>query len=227
VLDAAPSTTTDEDWERITLLTELRPETDQLPLVQALLARDAGHVPARFRRGVLLLAKGDGTGIADIEAAMVQDANAVPAGCEAAWHYYRSRDPAKAELYRNRWQNHAEHLQRVEKERGTLTADATLAPAILAEEELESIRGLVRAHGQGITRVYLLQRILSADKNLSDLVLAFETSPLPFRTKPSTVLKRLAAQEFPRPLFIVHLGTKPFKRFRGTIKQLAIQPLGI
>jgi Zn-dependent protease with chaperone function len=216
---------TDELWEQIRLIDELEPDTDLLPLVEELLAQMPEHLPARFRHGTLLLARGDAAGIADLEAVMEQEPEAILAGCEAAWRFYESRDAGKAETYRQRWQTHADHLQRVETERKTLSADAQLAPADLPAEILDAIRQIVERYGRQIRKAYVLRRVLLADSTVRDYVLAFETGRVTIGDKGPGLVKQLAQEEYPIPLFIVHLGTAPYKSFRKGIKRMQIAQL--
>ncbi|MGE0384461.1 MAG: M48 family metallopeptidase, partial [Gammaproteobacteria bacterium] len=224
-IEAADPVPVEQQWERVTLIRELRPEQDVLPLVEAVLERDPEHRQARFRRGTLLLDRGQESGIADLEAVMAADEEAILPGCEAAWQFYQERAPEKAEDYRARWQARAGHVQRVRTELSTLTPAATLAPAQVTPEQLACIRRLVRANGRHIRRAWLVRRILASDPKLSDHVLLFETSRWTLGDKGDEVSGRLAALEFPLHLFIVNLGAKPFKPLRRQI--LGIEPLDL
>jgi hypothetical protein len=224
-LETATSLSTDEQWERISILDELTPEADLLPLLNKLLMESSDHLSARFRRGTLLLQAGDETGMDDLEQVMEVDADAILAGCEAAWNFYRSRSPQKAEHYSQRWQERSDYLNLVQVELQTLPADAQLAPAHLDEHVLDAIRQILREHGKHIRKAYVMRRILKTDSNVYDHVLAFETSRLTLGDKGPAVVKRLVQQQFPLAMFVVHLGTAPYKRFRKSIKKMKIPPL--
>jgi hypothetical protein len=66
---------------------------------------------------------------------------------------------------------------------------------------------------------------LETDNNVSDYLLAFETSRFMLGEKGPNIVKRIAKQEFPLHLFIVHLGTAPYKQFRKGIKRMRLEPL--
>lgn len=224
-LEAQAEMSTDEAWERISIVGELTPESDLLPLLNDLLAKTPGHVSALFRRGKLLLEQDNAAGIADLEAVMQADEDAILAGCEAAWRFYREREPEKAEQYSSRWQQRADYLDTIQAELGSLPPDANLAPAELAGEAVEAIRKILQEHGKHIRSVYLLRRILKADSNVHDYVLAFETKRLTLGDKGPEVVKRLTQLTFPQDMFVVHLGSEPYKRFRKSIKKMKLQPL--
>lgn len=220
-LDAA------EQWERIVAIGELRPDEDLLPALNALLASEPGHVSARFRRGVLLLERGDAAGIDDLEVAMAADKEAIQPGCEAAWRYYVERDADKAREYGRRWEQRSAVLAAIRAESSALGAKARLAPAELDAARLSAIMARLRPHAGKLRSVYLLRRIFEADPDVHDYVLAFETPRFSFSfgDQGNAMVKRLAKLEYPVGLFIVHLGKRPFSAFRKQIRQLGVQPL--
>ncbi len=224
-LEGQNSLETDEQWEHVCLVRELQPETDLLPLVNSLLDRAPDHLEALYRRGTLLLASGNEAGIDDLERVMKVDADSILACCDGAWRFYETREPEKADHYLKLWQERADHLRRVEEELRNLPADATLAPADLDEAALESLRQLLRKQGKNIRRAYVLRRVVKADATVMDYVLAFETSPFTLGDKGPTVIKSLLQEEFPVRMFVVHLGSAPYKRFKKSIKKLKTEPL--
>lgn len=226
-LEAKGELNAEEQWDRIRALDELRPEQDLLPPLNALLTADPRHLPARFRRGTWLLEHEDEAGIADLEAVMAADADSLLAGCEAAWRFYQARAPQEAEAYAERWRDRSRQLATVQAELSSLPPDAQLAPADLDAEAQVAIAKTVREHGKHVSAAYLLQRILKSDSSVHDYVLAVETSRFTLGDKGPAVVKRLAAQAYPVHLFIVHLGSEPYKAFRKSIKRLGVQPLGL
>ena len=224
VLDGQASLTVDEQWEYITLLDELRPDEAQLPRIDTLLAQAPDHLPAAYRRGLLLLQAGDEAGIKDLEVVMQADSSAVLPGCEAAWRYYLDREPEKAEHYRRRWQERSAYVERVEAELKTLPADAEIVPAVLDDKVFEEISAILRSAGKPISRAYLFQRVLRSDPAVKDYVLGFETGFFTFGDKGPKVVRALIEQPFPFPVFVVHLKTKPYSKFKKQIKRLKIGP---
>jgi 5,10-methenyltetrahydromethanopterin hydrogenase len=59
---------------------------------------------------------------------------------------------------------------------------------------------------------------------VKDYVLGFETSFMTMGDKGPEVIKNMVDQQFPFPVFIVHLKTKPYNKFKKQIKHLKIAP---
>lgn len=224
-LEANESPSQDDAWEKIRLLDQLKPEFDLLPMLNSLLTLNPDHQAARFRRGRLLVANRDEAGVADLEAVMEIDADAIVPGCEIAYHYYLERDSMRANQYLRRLQERSTYLAQVRKELDSLPSDSTLVAAELAEDTLEAIRRILKEHGKYIHRAYLLKRILKTDSQIGDFVLAFETSWFNFGDKGPVVIKNLVDKEFPLRMFIVHLGSRTYRGFRKKIKKIGVAPL--
>jgi len=225
VLEDQQTFTIDEQWERIGIIDELKPEEDLMPLLNSLLEQMPEHASAMFRRGSLQLERGEEAGIADLEKVMQLDASAILSGCEVAWRFYKTRDVEKTEQYAQRWQQRSDYLNMINTELGSLPADATLAPADLDEAANASILRILRDNCYYIRRAYLMRRILKADSSMHDYVLAFETRHFIFGDKSKAVIEQLVQQEFPVKMYIVHLGSAPYTRFRKSIKKMNLPPL--
>lgn len=223
-IEAQSTLTTEERWEEISLLGELKPETDLLPRLNTLLEEMPGHLSALYRRGVLLLERGDEAGIDDLEVVMKADADAILSACEAAWRFYSTRQTEKAEQYHMRWQKRADYLESVQAELKILPAKAEIAPIEVDESSLEAIRELLRRHGKHVKRAYLFRRVLKSDPQWLDYVLAFETSYLTLGDKGQKTAQELSGQTYPFECFIVHLNTQPYKKFKKSIKRQKIIP---
>lgn len=224
-LDAQPSLEAGGQWERLCIIEEVQPDFDLLPLLNVFLDKDAEHTGARFRRGALLLSRGEEAGIADLEFVMEKDNDAMLTGYELAWRFYLSRDAERAQHYLDKLQHRSEFVQKVQAELEKLPPDATLTAAELDTADLEAIRDILRRNDTHIRRAYVLRRVLTTDPSIKDYVLAFETGILTIGDKGPTVIEQLAKEDFPFRMFIVHLGTSPYKRFRKSIKRLGIEPL--
>lgn len=224
-LNAQQTLTTDDQWELISLLDELEPEAELLFRIDALLGAAPDHLPALFRRGVLLLERGDESGVADLERVMQSDGNAILPGCEAAWRFYLDRAPEKADEYQARWQARSDYQERVSTELRSLSPRAKIAPAEIDMEALDAIRAILDTQKKWVKRAYVFCRVLESDSEIRDYVLGFETHYLTFGDKGARVSQNLAAQQFPFPLFIVSLKNKPYNKFRKQIKHMGISPI--
>ncbi len=223
-LEAQASPDVDEQWERIELLRELKPETALLPLIDALLEHAPEHVYALFGRGQLLLENGDEAGIESLEKAMQLDRNATLSGCEIAWRFYLERSPEKAQSYQARWQAYFDQIKRVEAELKVLSVNVSIAPAEVDETRLEAIRIILRTHGKYVRRAYLFRRILKSDPTVNAYVLGIETNTFTLDNKIPMTINTLSNQAFPFELFIVHLKVHPYTKFMKSIRRLGITP---
>lgn len=224
-LNAQQTLTADEQWELIALLDELEPETEPLSRIEALLGAAPDHLPALFRRGALLLDRGDESGMADLEKVMQSDDNAILPGCEAAWRFYRDRAPEKAAEYQARWQARSDYQERVAAELKSLSPKAKIAPAEIDAEAVNAIGAILDTHKKWIKRAYVFRRVLESDSEIRDYVLGFETRYFTFGDKGAKVSSGLATQTFPFPVFIVSLKNKPYNAFRKQIERLGIAPI--
>jgi hypothetical protein len=124
-----------------------------------------------------------------------------------------------------RWQQRSDYVERVQAELKSLPPNAEIAPAEVDEASLTAIREILRTQGKSITQAFLLRRVLKSDPAVKDYVLGFETSFLTVGDKGPETIKNLIAQPFPFPVFIVHLKTQPYNKFKKQIKRLQIAPI--
>lgn len=227
VLTGAQATSVEEELERIDLIAELEPEQDTLPMVQALLERQPDHLGALYRRGRLRLVRGDEAGIADLEAVMGRDDDAILPGCVLAYQFYAQTSPDKAEPYLRRWAERNAFLQRVRGELNTLGPTARLAAADLPAEVVARVTQMVRARRGRISRAYLVRRLIQSDTRQHAYVVAYEIKR-PWwlaRSAASAITSALAADEWPIPVHILFLGHRAVRGFRKQIKALGVTPL--
>lgn len=217
--------TADELWEYVSLLEELAPEEDLVPNVEQLLSLQPDHTPALYMRGRLRIQAGDDAGVADVEAAMAADADAILPGCELLWRHFLERDAERAASYASRWEERNDYLRRLEHENSNLPSDATLVAPDLPDEVMAEIASIVRSNSLYIKRIWLLKRIFNTDAAVSDHVLAFEVSPWSFGDNSGKVLERLVSKQFPMPMFVVSLRSDLYKGFRKKIKALKLAPI--
>jgi Zn-dependent protease with chaperone function len=210
----------DERWQFIMLDEELHSHVDITERVHAFIKEFPEHCHARFKQGTLLLRKNDERGIDDLEFVMAQDVDATLAVCAEAFRFYSEKQPEKAEQYKQRGIARNEYLQRVQQEFSSLPPDVILANPDLDNDQLEKIRALVAENSQHIAKIYLLRRILKADENLHDYIVAFEVSSWTMGDKSDEVLKRLSRIEFPFSTFIVNLKSPTYKHFKKSIARL-------
>ena len=227
-LERAPSPSVDDDWERISTTQEIEPEVDVLPMLEALLARQPGHVSALFARGRLRLERGVEEGIADLEQVMTVDPEAILPACGAIYAYLAPRDEGRAAHYRDRWlaRNALEEQRRTELD-ALEPAKARLAPADVGAEVLAGFARVIRDHGRGVRRAFLVRRVIEADESARAYVLAVETAWWAGDRGGQKAVDRLAEAAFPLAVHIVPLSHSGFRRMRRQVRKLGVAPLDV
>jgi hypothetical protein len=224
-LDAQGELTADERWERVLVLGDVRPEEDVQQEIEAVLAEKPDHLPARFRRGMLRLQRDDAAGIADLEAVMAADPDAISPGCQAAWLFYQNRDPELAERYRRRWLDYSARRAAMDNEKQVLADDARLAPVDLDRATVATIAALVREHGPEVRRAYLVRRTLDAELDVHDYIVTLETALFTGAAAAQEIINRVAAPPYPVGMMIFHLDAQQRRRFHRRMRRLGIDPL--
>jgi hypothetical protein len=226
-LRALPEPDDEEGWQLIRITGELEPDTDLMPLLDALLARFPRHASALYRRGGLLLGRGEERGIADLEAVMAVDPEATLAACRLAYAYWSERDEARAQPWLERWQARADMEQRRGEEMETLDpARCTLAPADeLGAEVFAGFADVLRGAPKGIKSAWLLRRVIAADPDARAWVLAFATTWTTGEKGRQKIVEYIAAQQVPVVVHIVPLGSPAFAKLRKQVKALGVAPL--
>lgn len=217
----------EDAWHIVRLTDETEPDTDLFPLLDALIERFPRHASALYRRGSLLLAREDDRGVDDLERVMTIDPDAILPACHLIYGFLVERDAARADTYRQRWLARNELEQRREKEmREFDPRRCTLAPADeLKPEAFAAFAAVLEAAPKGVTRAWLLRRIISADPDARAWVLAFESSAWTREKGRQKIVDFIVAQKVPVVVHVVPLGSPAFGNLRKQIKQLDLPPL--
>ncbi|HEU0203525.1 MAG TPA: M48 family metallopeptidase, partial [Burkholderiaceae bacterium] len=198
-LEALPAADRDQQWERIALRRELRPQDDHLPALDAYLAKHGDDPVALFTRGVLRLGRDDEGGLTDLEAAMQLDAASTIAACSHAADFLRTRDKVRANAYTER----AERRDALEQTRAaefqSLNVKHVLRPHGVAPALVAQLVEVVRDAGiKHVRALYLVRRELPADPALENWLLGIELSAWArFRSREANVVDAVAALPLP------------------------------
>jgi hypothetical protein len=176
---------------------------------------------------MLMLARGDETGIADLEAVMAADRAAILPGCSAAFRFYQGRNTDLAEQYAKRRREHSAWLERIKAEAATLSINTTLEPVDLDTHTIAIIAGTVHAAAPEIRSAYLARRKLDATFGVHDYVLVFEAKRFASASERSELIEMVAALPFPIQLVVFSLAPHTLSQFRSRFRQLGIAPLAL
>lgn len=163
--------------ERAHLVESVHGGEQALPLWEALLRRNPGHVGASLASGRLLLASGDEAGFPLLEYAMKRDPAAILPGCNAIVGYLHAHGRnQEARDYIDRFNERHAHEQNVLMERQVLRVDDSYGPHGMPRELLDVLLERIAAN-PAVKRAYLAQK----ECRLSHeplYVVGFETSSL-------------------------------------------------
>lgn len=213
-------------WQCIRITEELEPDTDLLPLLEALLAANPDHASALFTRGRLRLDRGDAGGIDDLERVMARDSEATLPACQLIHAFLAERDAARAATYQERWRARNDMEQRRQQELDHLDpGKTTLLPADeLGDEVFRGFADVLRQAPKGIKRAWLLRRVIAADPDARAWVLAIETTAFTGDGGQQKIVAFVAEQEVPVAVHIVPLSSGTFAKLRKQVKKLKVAP---
>jgi Zn-dependent protease with chaperone function len=198
-----------ETAERLNLEVALEPEVDHLPELTAFNRSSPDQPRTLFLEGSLRLDRGDDSGLPILERVMELDPDAIKPVCERAHRYLTSRgDTTRAKQFADRWHERNNWEARRNAELHALNPAHRLVAAGLSPETLRSVRELLRTHGKGIKRAWLARRVLPSDPEVLTYVLGIDlTAWASLRSQGITLVKKLAALDWPMHVFICALNT--------------------
>lgn len=148
----------EDAWQGACWTEEFRDETAAFTLYREILERDPEHTGARFAIGRLMLARGEESGVGEIEQAMEKDTAYVLAGCELLYGFFRERGREKdAKSYYERGVHHIELLEAARKERSHFRFDETYLPHELSDEQIARLVSQFAIHDE-VSEAYLVRK---------------------------------------------------------------------
>ncbi len=198
----------DEEFERLRLTSQLEPAVDLRVELGALLAGRPDHLAADYLLAVAELDHGDAAGLDRLDRLMTRDPEATLPACDRAHAWCRAQGlTARAEAYAERWRARAAMEQARHAQAGQLDPAHTLAPAALDDGVRQAVSAaLQRLDRRGIRALYLVRRVLPADPQLGSWVLGLDIGWWARRLgRQKAIVQRVAAADWPLPLFVVPL----------------------
>jgi len=207
---AAVGPLTDEElWDRARLTEDVESDEAAAPLYAELLGRNAQHVSALWRYGVLLLARGDASGVEKVQAAAYLDTDLQLPACSVLLRFYRRKgDQANVKTYEARYEKLAAAAEVTRRERSqVLDSDKVTAHGLDDAALVELVAGLERIGN--IKRALLARKVLTRDSTPL-YVLALESALPWWKLRSSSGESELVEQvsrecSFPGETFIISL----------------------
>ncbi|MCW7538045.1 M48 family metalloprotease [Aquabacterium sp. A7-Y] len=200
----------DERIETLQLRLQLEPQDDHLPALVAFNAQHADHALGLYLEGCVRLDQGDAEGLALLERTMALDADATKPACEKAFAFLRERRDERAGSFEQRWnERHRWEIER-HAQLEQLSPHHELRAPGLPEDAQATALALVRQHGKGVSRAWLVRRVLPADDSVMTYVLCLElTGWARWRNHQADIVDRLARETWPMHVILCTLDGQP------------------
>lgn len=225
-LRAIAEPTVEEAWGIISLVEECESNPDIAPLLEGFLQRAPQHAGALFMRGRLLLAANNEEGIADIEAAMEQDAEATLPGCQLLYGYLFEKDRMRALAFEQRWIKRRDFENERRHEIETLNMrDIMLRPSGLPREVEIKCAEEIMAHVPEVKTVWLVRRVIMADPKANAYVIAYRVDDRYYGEALRQFSETISELELPVKAHVVALAERHFEFIRNRIDALQPSPI--
>lgn len=153
--------TIEEKIKRASITWELQDKQAALPMFQAIVAAAPGHTVARYWLGFLLLdQQDDDAGVAHLQFALDHDPSLVIPACRCLYSFYfEQNQPALAEGYKQRWQQHEKVWSIAQDERMRFDDTVQFAPHDVSAVEIEQLVEHLSKHPE-VKAIYLARKVV-------------------------------------------------------------------
>lgn len=163
--------TLDEQWERVTLLGQIREPAEVLPSIDAILSQHPDHAAANYAKGAILLEKKDPKGIAHLEKAMeLIPAATGDASMLLSGFYFDQGNKELAEEFRKRASDFLEKQQKQHEQAFNFSDKDHFTPHGLDEENVKVLKSKLQ-NVHGLRAAYLVRKVID-ESEFSIYVLA-------------------------------------------------------
>src|SRR5215216_89046 len=158
--------TVDEEWQRVTLVSQLQDDTAAIPLLQTMLREHPDHVGAHFALGAILLEQQNAEGVEYLEKAMqLSPAVTGNASTLLSGFYFQQGNKELTETFRKRAAEHREKEERLREQAVNFSEQDRFLPHELSElvlKEIQAQLGKVR----GLSEAFLVRKILEGSNHV-------------------------------------------------------------
>jgi Zn-dependent protease with chaperone function len=163
-LDAIASQTGEltvaERWEQAYFTMEVHGHEAALPLMQAFLDNDPEHPGANYNVGMMLLDRGDASGVEYVRSGIIRRYDWFEDGCQLIYKFwYGQGDLEQAGVWEEYYKEGAPKVGLADHERTRISSRDRFVAHCLDDEKLQSLRQQLAAY-TGIERVYLAQKVV-------------------------------------------------------------------
>jgi Zn-dependent protease with chaperone function len=154
------SLTVDEQWQRVTLLSQVQDDNATIPLLQTMVREHPEHAGAHFALGAILLDQQKFEGVKYLEKAMELGPNtAGDASMRLSGFYFQQGNKELAETFRQRAAEYFEKAQRLREQAVAFSPDDKFLPHELSEVVLKEIQAQLQKV-RGLSEAFLVRKVL-------------------------------------------------------------------
>jgi Zn-dependent protease with chaperone function len=163
---AQGSLTVDEQWQRVTLLSQVQDDNATIPLLQTMVLEHPEHAGAHFALGAILLDQQNAEGVKYLEKAMeLGPTIAGDASMRLSGFYFQQGNKQLAETFRQRAAEFWEQQQRLREQAVHFSPDDKFLPHELSEVQLKKIHAQLQKV-RGLSEAFLVRKVLEGSNRV-------------------------------------------------------------
>ena len=160
------SLTVDEQWRRVTLLSQIQNDNAAIPLLQTMVLEHPEHAGAHFALGAILLDQQNVEGVKYLEKAIELGPNiAGDASMRLSGFYFQQGNKELAETFRQRAAEYFKQEQRLREQAVHFSPDDKFLPHELSEVVLKKIQAQLQKV-RGLSEAFLVRKVLEGSNRV-------------------------------------------------------------
>jgi len=160
------SLTVDEQWRRVTLLSQIQDDNAAIPLLQTMVLEHPEHAGAHFALGAILLDQQNVEGVKYLEKAIELGPNiAGDASMRLSGFYFQQGNKELAETFRQRAAEYFKQEQRLREQAVHFSPDDKFLPHELSEVVLKEIQAQLQKV-RGLSEAFLVRKVLEGSNRV-------------------------------------------------------------
>ncbi|HKP80642.1 MAG TPA: M48 family metalloprotease [Pyrinomonadaceae bacterium] len=163
---AQRSLTVDEQWQRVTLLSQVQDDNAAIPLLQTMVREHPEHAGAHFALGAILLDQQNAEGVKYLEKSMeLGPTIAGDASMRLSGFYFQQGNRELAETFRQRAAEYWKVQQRLREQAVHFSPDDKFLPHELSEAVLKEIQAQLQKV-RGLSEAFLVRKVLEGSNRV-------------------------------------------------------------
>ena len=158
--------TIEEQWQRVTLISQVHDDNAAIPLLHTILSEDTEHVGAHFALGAILLDQRNAEGVEHLEKAMALRPTIIgDASARLAGFYFEQGNRELAETFRKRAVEYQEKEEALREKAQDFSAHDTFVPHDVNEAVLKEMQAQLHKV-RGLSEAFLFQKVVEGSEHV-------------------------------------------------------------